>query len=339
MILKHDEVLVLVFCRAIEIRVHRITIMEDMINAFAGEEVLNANLSFVMIDNRGKEEMGEDTGGIIQDAYSGFWQSFYDRCSIGEDQRVPALQVMQRQSIARILVKGYLHVKYFPFLISNVFITSMLFGEGSVSEDSLISSFKQYVANDEAQILNDVLASNKNPDNEDVINFIGRFGCRKLPNTDNMHFIVLEMAHQELIQKLQYVVDCWAPICKQWLRLKGVGDIDMLFEKIRPTNHEVLDLVRPAAPITNKAEKDALDYLTRFIRGLNQQDLSSFVRFITSSDMICVNKISVQFTSLEGFEWRPIAHTCGAVLELPRMYESFPQLRQEFNSILHKYHH
>ena len=76
----------------------------------------------------------------------------------------------------------------------------MLFGEGSVSEHSLISSFKQYVANDEGQILNDVLASNKNPDNEDVINFIGRFGCRKSPNTDNIRFIVLEMAHKELIQ-------------------------------------------------------------------------------------------------------------------------------------------
>ena len=314
--------------------------MEDMINAFADENVLNANLSFVMIDNRGKEEMGEDTGGISRDAYSGFWQSFYDRCSIGEDQRVPALrndfQVMQWQSIARILVKGYFHVKYFPFLISNVFVTSMLFGEGSVSEDSLISSFKQYVAKDEAQILNDVLVSNKNPDNEDVINFIGRFGCRKLPNSDNIRFIFLEMAHKELIQKPQYVADCWAPICKQWLGLKEVGDIDMLFEKIRPTNRKVLDLVRPAVPITNEAEKDALDYLKRFVRGLNQQDLSSFLRFITGSDMICVNKIPVQFTSLDGFERRPIAHTCGAVLELPRTYESFPELRQEFNNILHQ---
>ena len=123
MILKHDEVLVLAFCRAIEIRVHRTTIIEDMINAFADEEVLNANLSFVMIDNRGKEEMGEDTAGISRDAYSGFWQSFYDSCSVGEDQRVPALrndfQVMQWQSIARILIKGYLHDRYFPFLISS----------------------------------------------------------------------------------------------------------------------------------------------------------------------------------------------------------------------------
>ena len=71
----------------------------------------------------------------------GFWQSFYDRCSpIGEDQRVLALrndsQVMQLQSIARILVKGYLHVNYFPFLISNVSITSMLFREGSVVEEN-----------------------------------------------------------------------------------------------------------------------------------------------------------------------------------------------------------
>ena len=117
---------------------------------------------------------------------------------------------------------------------------------------------------------------------------------------------------------------------------KEVGDIDMLFEKIRPTNRKVLDLVRPAVSITNEAEKDALYYLKRFVRGLNQQDLSSFLRFITGSDMICVNKIPVEFTSLDGFERRPIAHTCGAVPELSRTYESFPELRQEFNNILHQ---
>ena len=156
-----------------------------------------------------------------------------------------------------------MHVNYFPFLLSNVFITSMLFGEDAVSEDSLITSFKQYVANDEAQILSDVLESNRNPDNEDVINFIGRFGCRKLPNSDNIRFIFLEMAHKELIQKPQYVADCWAPICKQWLGLKEVGDIDMLFEKIRPTNRKVLDLVRSAMPIKNEAEKEALNYLKK----------------------------------------------------------------------------
>ena len=216
----------------------------------------------------------------------------------------------------------------------------MLFGEDAVSEDSLITSFKQYVANDEAQILSDVLESNRNPDNEDVINFIGRFGCRKLPNSDNIRFIFLEMAHKELIQKPQYVADCWAPICKQWLGLKEVGDIDMLFEKIRPTNRKVLDLVRSAMPIENEAEKEALNYLKRLIRGLNQQDLSrvpTFLRFVTGSDMICVDKIPVQFTNLDGLERRPIAHTCGAVLELPRTYhQSFPELREEFNNILHQ---
>ena len=46
-----------------------------------------------------------------------------------------------------------------------------------------------------------------------------------------------------------------------------------------------------------------------------------------------VDKIEVTVTKLD-FGRRPVAHTCGPLLELPSTYLSYPELRNEFDSIL-----
>lgn len=44
-------------------------------------------------------------------------------------------------------------------------------------------------------------------------------------------------------------------------------------------------------------------------------------------------EILVTFTQLEGIARRPIAHTCNYILEISSTYQSFPELREEFNGI------
>ena len=72
------------------------------------------------------------------------------------------------------------------------------------------------------------------------------------------------------------------------------------------------------------------------MRGLDNAKLIQFLRFTTASDVLITNKIEVSFTRLEGASSRPIAHTCGPLLELPSTYSNFVELRQEFNNILEK---
>ena len=61
-----------------------------------------------------KEEDGLYTSGVFLDALSAFWNSFYDFCTNGKDERVPVirhdLQVAEWEAIARITVKGYQQV-------------------------------------------------------------------------------------------------------------------------------------------------------------------------------------------------------------------------------------
>ncbi len=67
---------------------------------------------------------------------------------------------------------------------------------------------------------------------------------------------------------------------------------------------------------------------------MDLSELKKFLRFCTGADIMIVPKIEVNFTDLAGFERRPIAHTCGCILELPRNYENYPTFRSEFKNLL-----
>ena len=46
-----------------------------------------------------------------------------------------------------------------------------------------------------------------------------------------------------------------------------------------------------------------------------------------------VKMISVNFMKIEGFQRRPVAHTCGPLLELPNSYRKLCELREEFKQV------
>ena len=85
---------------------------------------------------------------------------------------------------------------------------------------------------------------------------------------------------------------------------------------------------------TSSDERAVLGYLKRYIRGLEVRQLKRFLLFTTASDLMVCENLNIKFVKVEGLGRRPIAHTCGLCLELPTTYESFPELREEFSSIL-----
>ena len=44
-------------------------------------------------------------------------------------------------------------------------------------------------------------------------------------------------------------------------------------------------------------------------------------------------KISISFYLVDGLGRRPIAHTCGSLLEVPCTYQSYNELDEEFTNI------
>ena len=62
--------------------------------------------------------------------------------------------------------------------------------------------------------------------------------------------------------------------------------------------------------------------------------LATFLRFVTVCDLMLFHSWEIAFTQLDGCARRLVAHTCTNTLELPSTYQSFPELREEFNQIL-----
>ena len=62
--------------------------------------------------------------------------------AVGSTEKIPYvrndLQKPQWESIARVLVYGYLHCKYFPLSLSKLFVMSSLFGEQAIEPEDVL---------------------------------------------------------------------------------------------------------------------------------------------------------------------------------------------------------
>ena len=312
-----------------------------MVEIFKDESVMDCAIKVVMVNSSGKQELGVDNRGVFRDALSAFWSQFYDSCTVGEQERIPVVrhdfQVLEWTAIARIFVKGYKDANVFPIKLSKVFICTVLFNEEVITNDLMFESFLSYISSDEKDLVTEALKNDElsEEQNEEWEEFLERFGSRKIPKFEQRFDVILEISHKELIQVAQYIIDSWKTPTKDtdtFENISTVDDSNQLYEKYKPTVKRVLGLI-DAKP-SCASQRDALSYLKRYIRGLEDDKLAKFLRFCTGATMIWIEKITVESTNLEGFERRPIAHICGATLELPTTYSSFPQFREEMNNIL-----
>ena len=168
-----------------------------------------------MINSLGKEEDGLDNNGVFLHALSAFWNSFYDSCTNGEDERVPVIrhdfQVAEWEAIARIIVKGYQQVGLFPIKLSKAFTTVCLFSEEAVKEDLLLKSFLAYLSSDERELVNLSLNGQLGEEQENEwLDLLESFDFKTVPKAEQVKDVVLEIAHKEFIQTPRYTVDSWS---------------------------------------------------------------------------------------------------------------------------------
>jgi len=211
-----------------------------------------------------------------------------------------------------------------------------MFGENEVSQQVLLDSFLAYLSKDERDLVLGALENTLVDDQTDEwIDFLDRFGCKRVPKPEETKGTILEIAHKEQIQAGQYIIDCWnKPFCSLKTSIPNSTELGNIFKRAIPTNKKVIDLLKVVPKPQNNAERDAISYLKRYLRGLDAETLRKVLRFLTGANVICVKKISVTFTQLDGFGRRLIPHTCGPTLELPSTYQNFPEFRQEMNSII-----
>ena len=274
--------------------------------------------------------------------YSLFWKEVSDSLLIGNKERVPYVRhdlfKSEWEAIGTIFVKGFIDIGYIPTILSRSFITYCAFG--IVNSEDLIESFKNYVSVDEKQLLDDALKKENDETytSDEMFEFLDTFKCRTAVSKCNIENLISELARQELIQKPYIMASCWSTVFTELRRRDGFDcaeNIKNLYNQIEPNNKRVLKLFK-ADPVDD-AEREAFGHLKRFVKGLDLDPLKKFLQFATGAEVIIVEKIEVSFVKYDSnFCRRPIAHTCGPVLEIPKTYSNFCELREDFTNILNK---
>lgn len=107
--------------QGLSLTVHRSCICKDMIEHFKDEKMLQSELVFTIINERGQKEEGVGIG-VSREVFSLFWKEFANSMTIGERERVPFVRhdhfIKEWGAIGRILVKGFRSVSYFPLFLS-----------------------------------------------------------------------------------------------------------------------------------------------------------------------------------------------------------------------------
>ena len=129
---------------------------------------------------------------------------------------------------------------------------------------------------------------------------------------------------------------CWKSylqLLKQEQDFSGEDAARLYYEKVEPTSKRLISLID--ASTTDDAEKEALGYFKRHIRGLDSTLLKILLRFLTGSDLLIVDYLAISFVKFDSeFSRCPIAHSCTPCLELPSCYKNLSELREEFTNIL-----
>lgn len=198
-------------------------------------------------------------------------------------------------------------------------------------ESDLVDTFFKYVSESERVIFESCCSDFESVDQEELLEIMDIHNCRRIPAADNIEQILRELAHQKLIQEPAFVIEQWsnmlAPVRSE---LKGIA---ALYGELQPTSRKIMRSI--TYPSTQNAqEKQIVKYVSTYLRESDIQHLSLFLRFCSGSDLFTGKCITVSFTQVQGFQRRPVAHTCGCYLELPVSYDNYPDFRHEMNKVL-----
>ena len=131
--------------------------------------------------------------------------TLFDSCTNGEDKRVPVirhdLQVAEWEVMARIIVKEYRKVGFFPIKLGKAFTTACLFGEEAVKEDILLESFLAHLSSDERELVNLSLNGRLDEEQENKwLDLLERFDCKTVPKAKQVKDVVLCLQAKVLTQ-------------------------------------------------------------------------------------------------------------------------------------------
>lgn len=319
----------------LEIEVHRGSVCHDLINYFSCQENVDAHstsFEIVMLKQDGTREVAEDNGGVLRDAMTEFLESFYLQYTVGNDYVVPVLRHdMTKENwmaVAAVFRMALKQENIFPVKIAPPFMHQAIFGE---CDKDLLEPFMKFIPNVDSSLLQEALRDIESVDQDDLLDFMERHEAKQLPTEQNLRRLMKEIAHKEIIQTPLFVADSWGAVFRS-LKLSK-DQVDDMYRNLIPTTKKVLKML--AFPESADSFDTSLTtFVKRLVREMDCSLLSTFLRFCTGSDLAVRDRIQIRFTQSQ--IRCPTSHTCGCVLEIPRLYATEPYVtfKSEFTSVL-----
>ena len=176
-----------------------------------------------------------------------------------------------------------------------------MFGEGSIPSSFLLESFLLYISQEERETVLIALGDKFDPSDGDLLGFLSNFKCFSKVTAGNISRVVHGLAHQELLQKPRYIIDCFVPILSVLRALPAFQNLESLQElylEKKPTPKKIIKLL-DANP-QNEPERMALDHLKIYIRSLDGQAVSRFFSFLRGSNVITCESILTVIACMSG---------------------------------------
>ena len=322
------------------VAVHRGHAFYDMKKFFKDNTDINPRVDEIQLSlilPNGDIERAEDSGGVTRDVITEFWQDFYECCTLGSELKVPTLrhdfEKEDWSAVARMLTFGWTVEKMLPDQLAPSFLNACFNGVNSETyeNDVILQEYCQFLSSTEKDLITKALNSFEEVDFDDLLDFFSNHDCKVRVTKENLKTILMQIADKELNQEPAFVREVFF---NTLLPFNLEINVRNELEKLKVTTKRVLSMI-DCDPMQHTCK-----FLLKFLRECSVEVLRRFLRYATASDLMLTDssgeylKIKVELVDMKGLARRPIAHTCGRVVELAQCYESFPQFRCELNAVL-----
>ena len=303
-------------------------------------------LSEYPLSIRFKGEMGVDLGGVTRDMFSAFFSSAYIRMFDGTSTLFPAshagVDISNFRTFGTVISHAYLVGGVLPDRIAFPCLAAALLGpEIDIGPKILEEAFVSCLSSHEADVLRAAISYNgiKFPDDtlSELLQILGSYGCRSSPKPQNIKVLMVQAAKYMFIVRPAAAVNQLnmgiPDLHRSFWATMEVSKLFKVYKCMSVSTAKVLSLLQEPQMDTPRKEEVWL-YLRRFIGNMTNDELRTFLRFVTGSFVINVSLITTSFNNLDGLARRPIAHTCTGSLELSSTYNTFLEFESEFRAVL-----
>ncbi len=294
-------------------------------------------------------ERAIDAGGVTRDLFSAFFEEAYKKLFDGSSLLCPVvhpgMDVSTLKTVGLIISHAYLVTGLLPTRIAFPCLAHTLLGTNvDIPEAVLFDCFVDTVSSHEGDIIKQALREIQcGADSftlslkSDLINTLSRFDIREVPTPKNLRLMLINISKYEFLAKpvaANMLMNIGVPAQhKPFWKSVDISKFLSIYRAQSVSTSMTLKMFENAEG-SNEIQSRILLYLRQYIGNMSNDELRTFLRFVTGAATCSSLQVSLLFNSTDGLSRRPIAHTCSPSLELSTSYKTYKEFVDEFKACL-----